>query len=54
MKVIISRKKIHTVQKIVVGVSLKATMARPKSKIFSLQSAFAKLKIFILNDEYFK
>lgn len=36
-------KKILTVQNIAVGVSLKATLARPKSQIFSLQSAFAKI-----------
>lgn len=33
----------HTVQNIAVGVSLKATLARPKSQIFSLQSALAKI-----------
>lgn len=32
-----------TVQKMVVGVSLKATLASPKSHILSLQSAFAKI-----------
>lgn len=32
-----------TVQNIAVGVSLKATLARPKSQILSLQSAFAKI-----------
>lgn len=33
----------HTVQKIVVGVSLNATLANPKSQIFSLQFAFASI-----------
>lgn len=32
-----------TVQNIAVGVSLKATLARPKSQILSLQSAFANI-----------
>lgn len=32
-----------TVQKIVVGVSWNATLARPKSQILSLQFAFAKM-----------
>jgi hypothetical protein len=36
-------KRWHTVQKIAVGVSLKATLARPKSHILSLQSAFARI-----------
>lgn len=35
--------KKHTVQNIAVGVSLKATLARPKSQILSLQSAFANI-----------
>lgn len=35
--------KKHTVQNMAVGVSLKATLARPKSQILSLQSAFAKI-----------
>lgn len=34
---------IHTVQKIVVGVSLNATLARPKSQILSLQLALASM-----------
>lgn len=33
----------HTVQKIAEGVSVNDTRARPKSHIFSLQSAFARI-----------
>lgn len=33
----------NTVQNIVVGVSLKATLASPKSQILSLQFAFASI-----------
>ena len=33
----------NTVQNIVVGVSLKATLANPKSQILSLQFAFASI-----------
>jgi hypothetical protein len=33
----------HTVQKTVVGVSLNATRASPKSHIFNLQLEFAKM-----------
>lgn len=33
----------YTVQNIAVGVSLKATLARPKSQILSLQSEFANI-----------
>jgi len=33
----------NTVQNIVVGVSLKATLANPKSQILSLQFAFANI-----------
>ena len=35
--------KRNTVQNIVVGVSLKATLANPKSQILSLQFAFASI-----------
>jgi hypothetical protein len=33
----------HTVQRIADGASLKDTLARPKSHIFSLQSALARM-----------
>ena len=37
------QKKLHTVQKTVVGVSLNATLASPKSQTLSLQFAFASI-----------
>jgi len=43
MKIKILEMFYNTVQKMAVGVSLKATLARPKSQILSLQSAFAKM-----------
>lgn len=42
MYIYIERER-HTVQKIVVGVSLNATLANPKSQILSLQFAFANI-----------
>ena len=43
IKMLYQAKRKPTVQKMAVGVSLKATLARPKSQILSLQSAFAKI-----------